>query len=188
MTYRDVYVGKLLDGPDPLDRGGTWSGNAPEREGCPDFPSHGAGDLEKYPFTQLVSRNMNDTITGIVAFTMDAIGSILAQQRPGGLRIVAVLAEKRSPFAPDIPTAQEQGLNFTAGTFNPIALPKGTPTEIISRYAEATRRALRQPETMARLKNIGIEPLLDSTPEHCRSSVAAEVQKWLPVVAKLGLG
>ncbi len=56
MTFRDVYVGKLSDGPDPLDRGGTWSGNAPEREGCPDFPSHGAGDLNKYPFTQLVSR------------------------------------------------------------------------------------------------------------------------------------
>jgi hypothetical protein len=37
MTYFDVFVGELSDGPDPLDWGGTWSGNTPEKRG-PYFP------------------------------------------------------------------------------------------------------------------------------------------------------
>ena len=31
MTYADVYIGRLGEGPDPLDWGGDWNGNAPGR-------------------------------------------------------------------------------------------------------------------------------------------------------------
>jgi hypothetical protein len=37
MTYLDVYVGELSNGPDPLDWGGTWNGNTPDRS-SPYFP------------------------------------------------------------------------------------------------------------------------------------------------------
>ena len=42
MTYLDVYVGELADGPDPLDWGGDWSGNTPKKGG-PFFPPTGSG-------------------------------------------------------------------------------------------------------------------------------------------------
>jgi hypothetical protein len=40
MTYFDVFVGELSDGPDPLDWGGDCNGNTPENRG-PYFPPCG---------------------------------------------------------------------------------------------------------------------------------------------------
>jgi hypothetical protein len=42
MTYHDVFVGELFDGPDPLDWGGDWNGNTPNERG-PYFPPLGSG-------------------------------------------------------------------------------------------------------------------------------------------------
>jgi hypothetical protein len=37
MPYFDVFVGELCEGPDPLDWGGDWRGNTPQRR-SPLFP------------------------------------------------------------------------------------------------------------------------------------------------------
>jgi hypothetical protein len=55
MTFRDVYIGKLAEGPNPLDWGGDWNGNLPSVT-SPYFPPHGAGSQAEHPFFQLTSR------------------------------------------------------------------------------------------------------------------------------------
>ena len=63
MTYRDVYIGKLAVGPDPLDWGGNWNGNLPSAE-SPPFPPHGSGLLDATPFFQLISRITDGRLPG----------------------------------------------------------------------------------------------------------------------------
>src|ERR1700674_2731718 len=58
VTYRDVYIGKLSEGPDPLDWGGDWNGNLPASE-SPLFPPHGAD-----PFSQLITRIKDGRFSG----------------------------------------------------------------------------------------------------------------------------
>ena len=65
MTFRDVYIGKLAEGPYPLDWGGDWNvGNLPSRT-SPYFPPHGAGMIGDHPFSQLISRIMDGRFVGI---------------------------------------------------------------------------------------------------------------------------
>ena len=60
MTYYDVYIGKLAEGPDPLDWGGDWNGNVPTRE-SPFFPP---GTGSEAPFFQLISRITDGRLPG----------------------------------------------------------------------------------------------------------------------------
>src|ERR1035437_2205434 len=55
MTYRDVFIGELSDGADPLDWGGNWNGNVPQAVSTT-FPPHGGGMLGGLPFSQLQDR------------------------------------------------------------------------------------------------------------------------------------
>ena len=55
ITHRDVYIGELSTGSDPLDWGGDWNGNVPDAK-SPMFPPHGIGSLSEDPFSQLIDR------------------------------------------------------------------------------------------------------------------------------------
>jgi hypothetical protein len=55
ITHRDVFIGELSSGADPLDWGGDWNGNVPDAK-SPMFPPHGGGSLQEYPFSQLIDR------------------------------------------------------------------------------------------------------------------------------------
>lgn len=61
MTYTDVYIGRLSEGPDPLDRSGGWDGNQPERISR-DFPVGRRGGSE--PFSAFHDRMKDGRIQG----------------------------------------------------------------------------------------------------------------------------
>jgi tripartite-type tricarboxylate transporter receptor subunit TctC len=57
-----------------------------------------------------------------------------------GLRMVAQGGAERSPFARDVPTLREAGLDVTMGSERGIVTAKGTPPEVLARLREATAR------------------------------------------------
>jgi tripartite-type tricarboxylate transporter receptor subunit TctC len=120
----------------------------------------------------------------VVAIT----GQVLEFHRSGKLRVLAVTSPTRLVGAPDLPTAAEAGppgLTVTA-TLGLLA-PAKTPTPIIEQIAQATRTALTERAYQQMLIEAGFEPILDSTPEKLRRSLAADVALWTPVVKALGL-
>ncbi|MFC0338872.1 Tripartite-type tricarboxylate transporter, receptor component TctC [Kushneria avicenniae] len=57
------------------------------------------------------------------------------------LRVLAVLDDERSSFAPEVPTAKEQGYDVEMGSYRGFVAPHGLPEDIRSRL-EAAFRAL----------------------------------------------
>jgi tripartite-type tricarboxylate transporter receptor subunit TctC len=55
---------------------------------------------------------LNDLIGGQVPIAVDTEDVVLPQHEAGKLRILALSGAKRSPFAPDIPTFKEAGLDL----------------------------------------------------------------------------
>ncbi|HDM75446.1 MAG TPA: tripartite tricarboxylate transporter substrate binding protein, partial [Deltaproteobacteria bacterium] len=55
-----------------------------------------------------------------------------SQIEAGKLKALAIMADKRDPRFPDVPTLKELGINWSAGTWRGLAAPKGTPKEIIN--------------------------------------------------------
>ena len=55
-----------------------------------------------------------------------------SQIEAGKLKALAIMADKRDPRFPNVPTLKELGINWSAGTWRGLAAPKGTPKEVIN--------------------------------------------------------
>lgn len=120
--------------------------------------------------------------------TPGVTAQVLELHRSGKLRILAVTSSKRLAAAPDLPTAAESGFpELTVRGSIGLLAPAGTPPPIIEKIAQATRAAAAEPAWQQMLIDAGIEPVVDSSPEAFRRSLAADVALWSPVVKALGV-
>lgn len=58
----------------------------------------------------------------------------------GQLKALAIMADSRDPRFPNIPTLKEQGVNWSSGTWRGVAVPKGTPKEVIKTLENALKK------------------------------------------------
>jgi tripartite-type tricarboxylate transporter receptor subunit TctC len=63
-----------------------------------------------------------------------------------GMRLLAVAANERSRFAPDLPTTRELGIDVTMASERGLVMPVATPAHIVSRFREATDDIAKDPE------------------------------------------
>jgi tripartite-type tricarboxylate transporter receptor subunit TctC len=130
-------------------------------------------------------RDVSQAIVNVVAGEPRMIiyfASLLPYIRSGQLRAIAVLSEKRVPYAPDIPTAVEQGFpDYVVSGWGGLFGPAGLPDPIRDKLNTALNETLNQPELKARLTEQGQDPAPD-TPAEFKAFVAAEIARWAEVV------
>lgn len=89
-------------------------------------------------------------VTALLANEIDiammGIAPLLPHLKSGTLRVLAVSSAERYPFAPDIPTFVEQGVDFKETTWTGIFVPKGTPQAAIDRLRQAVEAAVKDPD------------------------------------------
>ena len=95
----------------------------------------------------------------------------------------------RSPELPDTPTTSESG--FPSVGYNPdvwlgLFAPGGTPTALIDQLNSVTTDMMKSPEMSAALTKLGFEAKI-ATPQEFRRFLAAEAQKWPPLLANAGI-
>jgi tripartite-type tricarboxylate transporter receptor subunit TctC len=77
--------------------------------------------------------------------------------RGGEMNGILVTSEKRLDIFPDTPTTYDEGINVTAGAWRALAVPKGTPPEVISKLESAIREAYDSPEFQKWLKDVTLD-------------------------------
>ncbi len=86
----------------------------------------------------------------LVAGGVQVVTASLVEGRPlidaGKVRPLAHMADKRDPAFPDVPTLKELGINWTMGAWRGIALPKGTPPEIVAALEKALDKVVKSKE------------------------------------------
>lgn len=55
-------------------------------------------------------------LAGHIEGTANNLGIVYPQMRAGKLRALPIMADKRSPIVPDVPTFKEQDFDFTSGS------------------------------------------------------------------------
>jgi tripartite-type tricarboxylate transporter receptor subunit TctC len=130
---------------------------------------------------------MNDLLGGNIGVIFPNITSqVVALHRSGKLRILAVNAPARLDAAPDIPTAQEEGLdNFVSQIFFGIFAAIGTQKPILERLNEVTQAEWADKAFQAKLVEQGFEPMLGYGPDRSDQYMRDEFAKWGPVVQKI---
>jgi tripartite-type tricarboxylate transporter receptor subunit TctC len=128
---------------------------------------------------------LNDLIGGQVPIAVDTEDVVLPQHNAGKLRILALSGEKRSPFAPNIPTFKEAGLDLSATGWNTFFAPATMPKDKVERLAATIRDVMQDPDTQRKFKDSGMTPVV-STQAQTAAMLKAYKTQWAPVVQKSG--
>lgn len=128
-----------------------------------------------------------DLVAGQFTFMIDNLPSSMPHIRSGKLRALAVTGAERASELPDVPTMAEAGIKDTVVTaWFGLFAPAGTPQEVITKVHDAAVAALKDPEVVARFKEMGGTPG-GNTPAEFGAFIAAERQRWKQIVETAGL-
>jgi tripartite-type tricarboxylate transporter receptor subunit TctC len=128
---------------------------------------------------------VSDLLGGQVPVAFDTFETLLPQHDAGKLRVLASSGAKRSPFAPNVPTFREAGLDLVATGWNAFFAPASMPPERVARYAAAIRDVMRDPDTQRRFADAKMTPVV-STQAETAAMLKKYRAQWGPVVQKSG--
>jgi tripartite-type tricarboxylate transporter receptor subunit TctC len=145
------------------------------------FKQKYALDLVTVPFNG-AALAVNSTIGGHTPIAFTALPPAMSNIKEGKLRGLAVLASKRSPALPDVPTNGEAGIpDLESDTLTGMVAPAGTPKEVIERWRGDIVKMVATPEVRQRLEALGFAPVAD-TPDEFGARIKSEIAKWGKVV------
>jgi tripartite-type tricarboxylate transporter receptor subunit TctC len=123
-----------------------------------------------------------DLLGGQVQFNFDQVSVAQAYVKDGRTRAIGVVAPKRVPWLPDVPTLAEQGIKGVEGqTFTGLLAPFGTPPFVIEKLSAAMNSVLSKQEVIKRFYEVGAEANW-MTPQDFSSYLAKEEATWIPII------
>ncbi len=128
---------------------------------------------------------LTDLIGGQVPVAFDTLDSVLPQYESGKLRILAISGDKRSPFAPQIPTFKEAGLDLVATGWNTFFAPATMPKDKIDTLSLAIREVMQDPDTQRKFADAKMTPVV-STQAQTQAMLKSFRAQWAPVVQHSG--
>ena len=106
----------------------------------------------------------------------------------GKLRALAVLADKRLPTLPDVPTFAEAGFaDANVVSWYVIAVRAGTPAPVVERLHASAMKALQQPEARDRLTKAGCEVPAPRSPADVMAMWKADSVRYGKLVKEAGI-
>jgi tripartite-type tricarboxylate transporter receptor subunit TctC len=128
---------------------------------------------------------LQDLIGGHVPASVNPISESMTQAKAGTIRILAVTGARRSSFLPDVPTMSEAGFNVVVQSWLGVFVSSKTPPEIVNALGAAIGAAVKSPQMIENLSQVGNEPWFQ-TPAEFAATVRADVARWGPVVKASG--
>ena len=121
-------------------------------------------------------------LAGDVPFTIQNLGTVAQQIAGGTLRPLMMTGGSRAPTIPQVPTAAECGLaDFVVTSWQAVMTQAAVPAPVLARLEAGCIEALRHPESVARLGQIGLT-VVAGTAAELRAFQIAEIARWREVV------
>ena len=128
-----------------------------------------------------------DLLGGQVPVAVLGLAPMLAQEKAGGVHIVAVTSPERNAATPGVPTLRELGYPQIALTqWSGLVVPAKTPAAVVARLSEELVRVLAMPEVRKRLDDAGVTPRPMGSAQFDKF-LADYIEHWERVVPTLNL-
>ena len=147
---------------------------------------------EKVDIVHVPYKGTAGMVTGLVSGEIGAaffpLVGALPQASGGKLKILAILTDKRSEFAPNVPTFRESNVDGMGDLDNWMALfaPAKTSRDIIRRLNQEVMPLVELPSSREFHAKQGIVPM-PGTPEELGVLVKKELSRWKGVVDRAGI-
>lgn len=129
---------------------------------------------------------MQDLMGGQIAAGCFSLSDFVPHLASGRVRLLGVTDTKRSRFAPDTPTFEEQGFKGIVGVESyGLYLPARTGAATVDRLYDLARVALREKAVTEGLAKLGFEAVGNSPAVFARE-LQLEREGWVPIVKASG--
>lgn len=129
---------------------------------------------------------LRDLVAGRAQIMVDAFPTALPLVRDGRARAVAVTSAQRSSLLPETPPVAETLPGFETASWLAVGAPAGLPAPIAERMGSVVMTAARDPDTVRRFAELGVEAI-GSTAEELKARAAAEDARWGDLVRAIGI-
>jgi len=138
--------------------------------------------MEMIPYAGIPAA-MSDLLSGRTQFMSTGVIAALPLIKAGKLKPLAILAPKRHPQLPDVPTIVEEGYpDLIVATWFGLLVPAKTPPAVVQRINAEIMKAMRDPDVLARYATMGVDPVAPHSPEAFGKFLQGEVDRWGKVI------
>jgi tripartite-type tricarboxylate transporter receptor subunit TctC len=102
------------------------------------------------------------------------------------IHIVAVTSNARVPLIPNVPTAKEQGFDVNMVMWRGIAVPVGTPKEVVTRLQGAVQAVVASADFKTQSAKLGFEPEYLPAADFSKV-IASDDAEYAKLMTELGL-
>lgn len=155
-------------------------------------PQHLAGELLEQmagtPLTHIpykgASNQLTDTAGGNIDMTFVSLGGAGPFIKDGRVRAIAITSLTRSALAPELPAISEtKGLEkYALENWFGLFAPAATPPAVVQKLSAAVAQALKDPDLVKRLQELGGEPTPMDGPQF-KAFIQGESARFAKVVA-----
>ncbi|WP_051534220.1 tripartite tricarboxylate transporter substrate binding protein [Desulfitibacter alkalitolerans] len=144
---------------------------AKENPGKVSITAHGSGgdeylgikQLEQFAgteFTMIHNDSTAESIAQVLGGHVDVLGANVSEVTSlvenGEIVVLGLAYDERSKFLPDVPTLKEQGIDAVHFAARGLAVPAGTPDEIVEILANALEQAVNDSEHIQKCDELGL--------------------------------
>ena len=129
---------------------------------------------------------MVELLAGRVHYSVISLGPGIGLFRDGRLLPLAVLAPRRSPVLPDVPTLTEILPAFRRDASHMMLVPAKSPRAVVNKVSRDTGRVLEMPEVRKQLEAIDFIPT-PTTPEETEKILRAQLVMFDEIARAAGL-
>lgn len=150
------------------------------------FKKEGKVNITHIPFKGAAPLKQ-ELLAGRLQVGGDQLSSSLAEIKAGTLKVLATTASKRIPGLPDVPTVKELGFpNLELEGWNGVFAPAKTPKDIIDRLNREVIAAVRHPDVVKRLNDLGAEGV-GSTPAEQDAMLRRQMDQFRAIIREMRL-
>lgn len=114
------------------------------------------------------------------------IGEAIENIESGKLTPLSVFGPERVDFLPDVPTAQEQGLDVEVAQYRFMTVPKGTPDDVKETIADAMQATFETEEYQAFNEQNSLTPM-EIPGDEVIAQLEEDKQRYADLVAEFGI-
>jgi tripartite-type tricarboxylate transporter receptor subunit TctC len=129
----------------------------------------------------------NAVLRGDVDVAFEYFAGFQSQITNTQMTVLATTGRERASNLPEVPTVGENSVpGYEVTSWNGLAVPKGTPREIVTRLNNAVVNALKSAEVQKFSQGAGMDAR-GMSPEDLHARITSDVAKWAQVIERMGI-